>query len=57
MPKTPKHEIPDIRVEDGAAAFHKLEDFTRRIFAVPKKEIDRKLEKEKSLKQKRIRKL
>jgi hypothetical protein len=46
MPKPHKPEIPDIRVADGAAAFHKLEDFTRRIFAVPKKEIDAAISKE-----------
>jgi hypothetical protein len=47
MPKSHKPEIPDIRVADGAVAFHKLEDFTRRIFAVPKKEIDRRIAKDK----------
>jgi hypothetical protein len=50
MPKTKKHDIPDVRVEDGAAAFHRLEDFTRRILAVPKKEIESKLTREKSVK-------
>jgi hypothetical protein len=53
MPKTHKPEIPDIRVADGAAAFHKLEEFTRRILAVPKKEIDGKLAKEKNAKKQR----
>jgi hypothetical protein len=53
MPKPHKPEIPDIRVADGAAAFHKLEDFTRRIFAVPKKEINEKLAREKSAKKRR----
>ncbi|MGD0464053.1 MAG: hypothetical protein ABSB74_16345 [Tepidisphaeraceae bacterium] len=53
MPKTPKREIPDIRVPDGAAALHKLEDFTRRILAVPKKEIDGRLARERSAKKKR----
>jgi hypothetical protein len=43
--------VPDIRVDDPAAAFRKLEDFTRRILAVPKKEIDRKLAAEKTAKQ------
>jgi hypothetical protein len=45
MPK-PKPQIPDIRVADGAVAYHKLEEFTRRIMAVPKKEIDAAMVKE-----------
>ena len=53
MPKTPKHEIPHVEVADGAVAFHKLQDFTRRILAVPKKEIDSKIAKERSRKRRR----
>jgi len=46
--------IPHVEVEDGIAAFHKLEDFTRRIMAVPKKEIDASLAKEKRSKARRL---
>jgi hypothetical protein len=46
MPKPKPHEIPDIRVDDAEAAFHKLEDFTRRIMAVPKAAIDSALARE-----------
>jgi len=46
MPKTQKPEIPDIRVDDAEAAYHKLEDFARRVMAVPKGEIDKAMEKE-----------
>jgi hypothetical protein len=55
MPKPKPHEIPDIRVDDAEAAFHKLEDFTRRIMAVPKREIDARMarERERSAKQRR----
>ena len=53
MPKPKSREIPDIRVDDAEAAFHKLEDFTRRIMSVPKKEIDAGLEKEKATKKRR----
>jgi hypothetical protein len=53
MPKPHKPEIPDIRVADGAVAFHKLEEFTRRIMAVPKKEIDASLARERNKKSKR----
>jgi len=45
--------IPHVEVPDAAAAFHKLENFTRRILAVPKKEIDAKLAKESQEKKKR----
>jgi hypothetical protein len=53
MPKTTKPEIPDIQVADPDAAYHRLEDFTRKILAVPKKEIDRGLAMEKAKKTKR----
>jgi hypothetical protein len=39
--------IPHVEVPDAAAAFHKLEKFTRRIMSVPKREIDAKIAKEK----------
>jgi len=35
-------------VEDPQAAFQKLENFTRRLLSVPKKEVDQKLAREKS---------
>jgi hypothetical protein len=53
MPKPIKREIPDVQVADGAAAFHKFEDFTRRILAVPKKEIDERPTKGRAAKKKR----
>jgi hypothetical protein len=53
MPKPKPRDIPHIEVADPAAAFHKLEEFTRRILAVPKKEIDASLAREKSAKRKR----
>jgi hypothetical protein len=53
MPKPKPRDIPDIRVEDPEAAFHKMEDFTRRILAVPKKEIDARMAREKTAKKKR----
>jgi len=53
MPKNPKREIPDVQVADGAVAFHKLEDFTRRILAVPKKEIDARMARERNAKKRR----
>ena len=34
-------------VDDAEAAFHKLEDFTRKILAVPKKRIEQKVSREK----------
>lgn len=46
------HPADQPLVEDGAEAFRKFQDFTRRILAVPKKEIDRKLALEKSHKKK-----
>jgi len=48
MPKAKLREIPDVQAANPAEAFHKLEGFTRRILAVPKKEIDAKLAREKS---------
>jgi len=45
--------IPHVEVEDGIAAFHKLEEFTRRIMTVPKKKIDEMLAKERAKKKRR----
>ena len=50
-PKQPA--VPHIEVSDAAEAFRKLEDFTRRILAVPKKEFDRKMAAEKAGKNKK----
>jgi hypothetical protein len=44
---------PHVEVPDAAAAFHKTEAFIRRLLAVPKKEIDKKLAKERAAKKKR----
>jgi hypothetical protein len=52
MSKPKVRDIPHIEVADPAAAYHKLEEFTRRIMAVPKKEIDRRLAQEKRSKRK-----
>jgi hypothetical protein len=46
MPKPKPANIPDVQAADPAAASHKLEDFTRRILSVPKREIDAKLARE-----------
>jgi hypothetical protein len=40
--------VPHVEASDPAAARQKLEDFTRRILAVPKKKIDAMLTKEKA---------
>ena len=42
-------------VEDAAEAYRKFEDFTRRILAVPKRNIDRKLAEEKAAKKRKRR--
>lgn len=55
MPKPKIVMMPHVEVEDGVAAFHKLEDFTRKILAVPKKEIDARLAKEKLARKRRRR--
>jgi hypothetical protein len=55
MPKPKPHDIPDIRVEDPEAAYQKFEDFARRVMAVPKKEIDAKLARERTAREKRKR--
>jgi hypothetical protein len=47
MPKPNPRDIPDVRANDPLNAERKFEDFTRRILAVPKREIDAKLEKKK----------
>jgi hypothetical protein len=53
MSKSAKPSIPNIKVEDADAAFRKFEDFGRKVLAVPKKEIDAKLAREKAAKIKR----
>jgi hypothetical protein len=40
----------NVEVDDPAAAFHRLEDFTRKLLAAPKKTIDRKLVAERARK-------
>jgi len=45
--------VPHVEVPDAAVAFRKLENFTRRILGVPKKEIDVRLAKEKAASHKR----
>ena len=47
--------VPHVEVPDAAAAFKKLENFTRKILAVPKREIDDKIANEKVSKPKRRR--
>jgi hypothetical protein len=47
--------IPHVEVKDGVAAFHKLEEFTRRVMAVPKMEIDAMLARERSKKNRKPR--
>jgi hypothetical protein len=52
--KTPKSgPVPHVEAADPANASRNFEDFTRRILAVPKKEIDAKIAKEKNAKKKR----
>jgi hypothetical protein len=53
MPKPKQNGGDDVRVDDPAAAFNKLESFTRRIMAVPKKRIDSMRAKEKAKKRPR----
>lgn len=40
--------MPHIEVDDPEAAFHKFEDFARRVLAVPKEVIDKKLARERA---------
>jgi hypothetical protein len=47
--------VPHVQASDPAAARQNLEDFTRRVLAVPKKKIDAMLAKERSGKKHRIR--
>ncbi len=44
------HPAAPFEVEDPAAAFHKLENFARKVLAVPRKSIDRKLAQERAAK-------
>jgi hypothetical protein len=53
MRKSANRPAAHFEVEDANEAFQKLEDFTRRVLAVPKKVIDRKLAAEKTAKQRR----
>jgi len=53
MPKPKPSHIPDISVDDSAEAERKFENFTRKILAVPKKEIDAKIVREKKVRDKR----
>jgi len=54
MSSSPKdHPAAHFEVEDAAQAYQKFEDFTRRILAVPKTEIDRRMAQEKAAKKKR----
>jgi hypothetical protein len=52
---TPHKPAAHFEVDDPAAAFSKLENFARRVLAVPKKTIDRKLSKGKAPRKKRDR--
>lgn len=47
-----KKQIPHVEVDDPAAAFHNAEALGRKLLAVPKSEIDRRLAKEKQAKHK-----
>lgn len=48
---TPKDgPIPRVEVDDPAAAFRKLEAFTRQILSIPKKGVDSGAGKDKSVK-------
>jgi hypothetical protein len=53
MPKSKPHEIHDVQAADPENATYKLDEFTRRIMAVPKKEIDAAMEKERKGKKRR----
>jgi len=55
MRKPKLRDIPDIQAADPENALRNLEDFTRRILAVPKKEIDAQLARERAAKRKRAR--
>jgi hypothetical protein len=52
---TPHRPAAHFEVTDPAVAFQKFEDFTRRVLAVPKKKIERKLAAEKIAKKKKRR--
>jgi hypothetical protein len=55
MRKAKVGPIPHIEVPDAAEAFRKLENFTRRILAVPKNKIDASLAREKATKDRKKR--
>ena len=48
MSTPPTRPTAHFEVTDPSAAFQKLEDFTRRVLTVPKKQIDKKLPKKSS---------
>lgn len=49
----PDRPAAHFEVEDADAAFRKLENFTRRVLAVPKAEIDKKMAGEAAAKKRR----
>jgi hypothetical protein len=53
MPKPKPRDIPDVQVDDANAAFRKMEGFTRKVMAVPKRDIDTRAAKENGKKHKR----
>ncbi len=55
MSSAKDHPAAPFEVDDPAAAFRKLKDFTRQILAVPKKQIDAKLAKAQADKQRKRR--
>jgi len=40
MPDPQNRQIPHVEVQDAKEAFRKLENFARRVLAVPKREVD-----------------
>jgi len=53
MSKPANRPAAHFEVENADEAFRKLESFTRRVLAVPKKEIDRKMAAEQNAKKRR----
>jgi hypothetical protein len=45
--------VPHVEVPDGAEAMRKMDEFTRRVLAVPKKKIDAMIAVERKKKKKR----
>ena len=50
MTRPGNRPMPHVEVPDAAAAFHKAEEFTRRLLAVPKKKVDAMLARNKAKK-------